>query len=133
MDISKKIKATNSVVKEGEFFGKLFQIRDQMHINHLRITGVGSYAGHKALNEFYDAILGLTDSLIESYQGKYGIIEITVPASTKSDAIATLEELAKLTDNGSAYSMCKETWIQNQMDEITTLTYQTLYKLKNLK
>ena len=40
--------------------------------------------------------------------------------------------LAKLTDDGNAYIMFKETWIQNQIDEISTLTYQTLYKLKNL-
>ena len=36
-------------------------------------------------------------------------------------------------DDGAVYKMFKETWIQNQLDEISTLTYQTLYKLKNLK
>lgn len=131
MDIAKQInKPTN---KPTEFFGKLFQIRDQIHINHLRITGTGSYAGHIALHDFYDEILDLTDTLIESYQGKYGILDITIPASSKTEAITTLEELAKLTDGGNAYNLFKETWLQNQIDEISTLTYQTLYKLKNLK
>lgn len=119
--------------KPGEFFGKLFQIRDQMHINHLRITGTGSYAGHKALNEFYDGILDLTDGLIESYQGKYGILDLSIPASTKTEPITTLKELVSLTDNGNVYKMFKETWIQNQLDEISTLAYQTIYKLENLK
>ena len=119
--------------KPAEFFGKLFQIRDQMHINHLRISGIGSYAGHMALGSFYDGLLDLVDTLIESYQGKYGIMDITIPSSSKTEPIATLKDLAKLTDGGSAYSMFKETWLQNQIDEISTLAYQTIYKLENLK
>lgn len=116
-----------------DFFGKLFQIRNQIHIKHLRITGVGSYAGHIALHDFYDGILDMIDTLIESYQGKYGVVNITIKEATDTDPIKVLEELAKLVDGGVAYSMFKETWLQNQIDEISTLTYQTLYKLKNLK
>jgi hypothetical protein len=119
--------------KPAEFFGKLFQIRDQMHINHLRISGTGSYAGHIAIHDLYDGLLDLTDTLIESYQGKYGIVDINIPASTKTEPITTLKELAKLTDGGAVYSMFKETWLQNQIDEISTLCYQTIYKLENLK
>ena len=130
MDIP-KVKLTQ--LSPGKFFGKLFQLRDEIHLNHLRVSGVGSYATHKALNEFYDGLLDLIDSLIESYQGKYGIIDIEIPSSSKSDSIKCLEELVKLTDNGLVYNMFTETWIQNQIDEISTLTYQTLYKLKNLK
>jgi hypothetical protein len=33
-----------------------------------------SYAAHKALNGYYDAIVGLTDKYAETYQGKYGIV-----------------------------------------------------------
>jgi hypothetical protein len=116
-----------------QFFGKLFQIRDQIHLRHLRVLGVGSYAQHKALNEFYDGILDLTDGLIESYQGKYGIVNITIKESKDTDAITLLKELVSLTDNGSVYKMFKETWLQNELDEISKLTYQTLYKLQNLK
>lgn len=126
-----KLKLTQMTPKM--FMGKLFQLRDEIHLNHLRVSGVGSYAAHKALNEFYDEILNLTDGLIESYQGKYGIIDIVIPSASKSDSIKCLEELAKLTDGGPAYKMFTETWIQNQLDEISALTYQTLYKLKNLK
>lgn len=116
-----------------QFFGKLFQIRDQIHLKHLKVSGVGSYAQHVALNEFYNGILDLTDSLIESYQGKYGIINITIKESKDTDAISLLKELASLTDGGNVYKMFKETWIQNELDTISKLTYQTLYKLQNLK
>ncbi len=116
-----------------QFFGKLFQIRDQIHLRHLRVSGPGSYAQHTALNEFYDGILSLTDSLIESYQGKYGIINIVIKESKDIDAISLLKELASLTDGGAAYKMFKETFLQNEVDEISKLTYSTLYKLQNLK
>jgi hypothetical protein len=134
ININKQIaKSANKNIKAGEFFGKLFQIRDEIHLTHLNVSGIGSYATHKALNEFYDEILDLMDSLIESYQGKYGLTEINIPASEKVDPITAIENLVKLTDSGMAYIMFKETWIQNQIDEISTLAYQTLYKLKNLK
>ena len=58
--------------------GKLFHARDVAHLFHLKTN---SYAAHKASNEFYDSILDLTDSLIESYQGKNGIISLMIPAS----------------------------------------------------
>lgn len=126
-----KLKSTISTPTE--FFGKLFQIRDQIHMMHLRASGIGSYAQHKALNDFYEEILDLTDGLIESYQGKYGIIKFKVKESTDVDPTSLLKELVKLTDSGVAYTMFIETWIQNQIDEISTLTYSTLYKLQNLK
>lgn len=120
-----------------EFFGKLFQIRDQIHLRHLKPSNpgsLGSFAEHKALNDFYEEILDLTDSLIESYQGKYGLLNITVQFNTGNiDPIQTISELCKLTDGGSIYTILKDTWLQNQCDEISQLGYQTLYKLRYLK
>jgi hypothetical protein len=128
LNIPKKDKLLPSV-----FFGKLFQIRDQIHIAHLRVFGVGSYASHKALNEFYDELLDMLDGLIESYQGKYGILNISIPESKNVEPMVAIESLVSLTDNGEAYTMFKEPYLKNQLDEITTLCYSTLYKLKNLK
>jgi hypothetical protein len=130
MDVP-KIKLNS--MKATDFFGKLFQLRDEIHLNHLKVTGVGSYAAHKALGDFYSNVLDLIDGLVESYQGKYGIIDITIPSSKSGDSIKCLEELAKLTDSGASFFLFSETWIQNQIDEISTLVYSTLYKLKNLK
>lgn len=134
LDINRPISQmkSKSSGKAEEFFGKLFQLRDQIHLTHLKVSGPGSYAAHKALNEFYDGLLDHIDTLVESYQGKYGILTINIPASSSVDPEMALEMLAKLVDDGNAYIMFKETWIQNQIDEISTLTYQTLYKLKNL-
>jgi len=39
------------------------------HKLHLQVTGDGSYAQHIALNEIYDALPGLADTIAEGYQG----------------------------------------------------------------
>jgi hypothetical protein len=48
---------------------RLFILRDDIHKQHLATT---SYAEHKALNSFYDELLGLIDRFAETYQGKNG-------------------------------------------------------------
>jgi hypothetical protein len=127
-----KMSLSKSITKE-EFFGLLFKVRNQIHLAHLRVNGEGSYARHAALGDFYDELLDLTDILIESVQGKHGILNITVPEAKAEDPIKVISDLSKLCDCGPVYEMFKETWIQNELDEISKLCYQTLYKLKNLK
>lgn len=58
----------------GQFISTLFASRTQAHIFHLQTIGEGSFAMHSALNIYYDDIVGLVDGLVESYQGRYGII-----------------------------------------------------------
>ena len=58
----------------GLLLGTLMQSRNQAHIYHLQVQGMGSYAAHKALNNYYEEIVDLVDSIAESYQGRYGII-----------------------------------------------------------
>jgi len=53
------------------FIGTLMQSRNQAHIYHLQTN---SFAAHKALQEYYEEIVDLVDGLVESYQGKYGIL-----------------------------------------------------------
>jgi hypothetical protein len=53
----------------------LFHSRTQAHVFHLQVEGEGSFAAHNALNTYYDAIVDLADGLVESYQGKYGILK----------------------------------------------------------
>jgi hypothetical protein len=36
---------------------------------------MGSYAGHMALNDYYEGVLDFIDTLIETYQGQYGLVE----------------------------------------------------------
>jgi RNA binding exosome subunit len=92
-----------------------------------------SYAVHKALNKFYDGILGLTDGLVESVSGIHGRpmkYQIDSPVDYKNP-----EQVVKYFK--SAYELIEkerkdiyqESWIQNQVDEISALFASTLYLL----
>jgi len=48
---------------------EMMNAASSFHKLHLKITGPGSYAVHKALNDLYVALPDHADSLIEGYQG----------------------------------------------------------------
>lgn len=106
-----------------KFIGILFQSRDVMHLTHLDTR---SFAEHKALNGFYDGILELTDSFTEKYFGRNGRIEIVIPESKKQDAVIFLKELGKIIE-GERDNYSSD--LQNIMDEMIGLVFETLYLL----
>ena len=107
--------------------------RTQIHIYHLQTK---SFAVHKALNDYYDGVVDLFDGLVESYQGKHGIVEDYKcdgydNYTSVNSAIEYLQKLDK-TIEGSRKSV-KESFIQNQIDTVQELIYSTIYKLKFLE
>jgi len=112
---------------------KLLDSQRQTHIFHLQTK---SFAEHKALQDYYDAIGDLVDGIAESAQGKYGILTgwkslPTEEYQSNEQCITYLKSL--LNDVASAYNIVKDTYIQNQLDEVTALINSTLYKLRFLK
>jgi len=91
------------------------------------------YSEHKTLNEFYDEIVDLLDDLSESYAGIYGRL---TPYE-----VHDLADWTSTQDTISYYRNCydwlelerktapQDSFIQNQLDEITQLLGSTLYKL----
>jgi DNA-binding ferritin-like protein len=115
----------------------LMASRDQAHIFHWQTTGEGSFAAHLALNAYYDAIPDLTDTLVESYQGKHGIITgYTTPEEfseyDKTTAVKYFKGLAMFVERAYAKLPQEDTYILNQMDNVKELIYSTIYKLENL-
>lgn len=111
---------------------RCFHARTTAHVLHLKTT---SYAKHKALNEFYDEIVGLVDSLAESYIGLYGLIDSYPPRySPEEDPVALVTGLGKWIDE-NRFTCCpkEDTALQNLIDEIVALCASTTYKLKVLK
>jgi hypothetical protein len=111
----------------------LLHSRTQVHTLHLQTK---SYPEHIALNEYYDGIGDLVDGIIESYQGKYDIIQgyksydLVNYKSTES----TINYLKGLDDKVQKLrGCCKDTFIQNQIDNVNELINSTLYKLRFLK
>ena len=116
----------------------LMASRDQAHIFHWQTTGEGSFASHLALNAYYDAIPDLVDTLVESYQGKHGILSGYVPAdkfdSYDSDTVLKyFKALAMYIERSYDKLDAKDTFILNQLDNVKDLIYSTIYKLENLK
>jgi len=114
-----------------QFISTLLASRDQAHIFHWQTT---SYSAHKALNKYYDEILEATDELVESFQGRYGIIRgYTSPATFKEDdqVINYFDALSKYVETARK-SITQDSYIQNQIDEVVKLIEGTKYKLKYL-
>jgi len=115
-----------------------FHSRTQAHVFHLRVKGPGAFAAHSALNTYYDEIVGIIDGLVESYQGKYGIIEFKEVNNLDNDA--SFENIIKYFTNLCTFlekerqdTKLQDSWIQNQIDNISQLLYSTKYKLINLQ
>jgi DNA-binding ferritin-like protein len=133
-----KTESTGEKSDAAKFFSKLFESREMTHVYHLQISGEGSYAGHKALDEYYSEVLDLIDALIETYQGQYDIIEdyqtIDTDTTKSKDKIEYFKELQQYIKDNRYVALSKEdSHLQNIVDEFVALGYRTLYKLKNLK
>jgi hypothetical protein len=107
--------------------------RNQAHVFHLQTK---SYAEHIALNAYYDAVVPLFDGIVESYQGKYGIIKNfkTFKVEQYKNNIKTIsyfESLLDIIDNNR--ESVDDSYIQNQIDTVQELINSTIYKLKFLK
>jgi hypothetical protein len=116
-----------------EMISLLLHSRTQAHTLHLQTE---SYPEHMALNTYYDGIGDIVDGLVESYQGKYGIIkeyksyDLVGYKSTES-TINYLKDLCSKVED--LRDCCKDTYIQNQIDTVCELINSTLYKLRFLK
>ena len=92
-----------------------------------------SYAEHKALGKFYDAIDGLTDGLVESVSGIYERpkhYQLDSPVDYKShEQVVKYFKSCYNAIQKERQDIYQESWIQNQVDEIATLFAETLYLL----
>ena len=118
-------------------FSKLASIllhsQTQVHTLHLQTQ---SYSEHKATQNYYEGVDALVDGLIESYQGKYGIVkgyetmEIQDWQSTEKTC-DYMKNLCKQVDD--LRDCCEDSYLQNQIDTIIELINSTIYKLRFLK
>jgi hypothetical protein len=118
----------------GQFVSTLFASRTQAHIFHLQTD---SFAAHKALNEYYDEIVGLIDGFVEGYQGKHGIVggysNVSLQEYQNSEGIIAYFTLLDNYIAKTRQIVCQDSFLQNVIDEIVALINSTLYKLKFLK
>ena len=116
----------------GELILRCFHARTNAHIIHL---GVRSYAKHVALNEFYDGLIPLVDSVSEGYQGEHGLIDFTtkVRYTHEADATKLVQGLKEWIETNRYDAIeAEDTFLHNEIDSIVMLCATTLYKLKHL-
>lgn len=118
--------------KVSKLVSDLLFSRNQAHVFHWQTQ---SFAQHKALEDYYSAIVDLVDSLVESYQGTQSIIKIFSNDEKyvyDGNSISYFETLLTNVQN-NRIAFDEETDLQNIVDEIISEIKSLLYKLKNLK
>jgi hypothetical protein len=111
-----------------QIIDRLFQARQVAHEDHLTTL---VFARHIALGEFYSGVTEAVDEIAETYQGQYGMTltfgNIEAPR---------VEIIGYLTELGDFLRQSRESvpdaHLQNLIDEVTALTYRTLYKVRFL-
>ncbi len=105
-----------------------------LHRLHLKITGLGSFAAHKAID--YDAFSGHADDLVEGFQGAAEkLLELPNTAPSELNSVEDgLEFLRKMYDkiNGLQSNM-PYSEIVNDLDTVKTTINSIKYKLLFLK
>jgi DNA-binding ferritin-like protein len=119
-----------------ELASLLLQSRTQTHSFHLGVKGVGAHSAHLALGDYYDSIGDLIDGLVEAYQGKEGLIQLSgIGVLDKNNDIKNIinyfDKLCSMVAKLRTNPKLQDSWIQNDIDTVVTLLYRTKYKLVN--
>lgn len=114
-----------------ELVSKVFLTRNLVHLAHWKTK---SYAQHKALGNFYEALPGAIDGIVEAYQGAFNLIGLVPirPTPTQFDPVPYLtDEAAWIVANEDAITQ-ENCAIENLLAALLEEYYSTLYKLRNL-
>jgi DNA-binding ferritin-like protein len=115
---------------------ELMNAGTSFHKLHLKVTGTGSYAAHKALNDLYDAMPGHADDLAEGYQGaaeKLLTYSESAPRTLTSveDGLDYIREITDMVSSLQAKMPYSE--LVNDLDTVKSTLNSAKYKLKFLK
>ena len=119
----------------GEFFGTLMESIQIAWKYHLNAT---KHSTHVILEEYYSDAQDMIDTIIECYQSKFGIINITEYASRICDfdksCLCYFQELRWFVENGKSVlpEINCSSEILSEIDTLITKIDTTIYKLKNL-
>jgi len=131
-EIQKEIKSKLSVPG---LVSELLDAATKIHFLHLSVTGPGSYAQHKALNELYDALPGLADAIAEGWTGVTG--QIPKYEAVQAPMMESVEDCIKYIDNmhtriTNLQKTIEYSEIVNDLDTIKSQLNSSKYKLKFL-
>jgi len=115
---------------------ELMNAATTFHKLHLKVTGVGSFAAHKALNDLYDALPGHADDLAEGFQGAAEMLlkyndDAPKTLNTVEDGLRYLRMLVDMVDGLQAKLPYTE--LVNELDNVKSTLNSAKYKLLFLK
>lgn len=116
-----------------ELIARVFFARNVAHFEHWRSEGVGGFARHTALGEFYEEVISALDTLVEAYQGAFELIAPVKAPKTKADDILLIliEDSDWIEKHHDA--ICRgNRAVANLLDSVTGVYLKTIYKLRNL-
>ena len=101
-------------------------------VTHLQHFSTRSYAQHKALQKYYEAIPDLVDAYTEAYQGRHGLITgYDVEFHKHRDPKAYVKGLLDFLDEIKA-TLPKDSDLVNLFDAVVDAVTSLKYKLENL-
>lgn len=107
-----------------------FALRDAAHLAHWNTR---SYSEHVALGSFYDDLIDKLDSVVEAYQGCFGLIGKVKPQDyTKDNILKQIADLANWIAEHREDIAQDNQVIENQIDELGLFFAHAHYKLKFL-
>ena len=107
-----------------------------LHRLHLKVTGLGAYAAHKALNQGYDEFGEHADDLLEEFQGaEEKILDLPNTAPAELNSVEEgLDFLRKMKDKITALqNNMPHSEIVNLLDNAKSTINSVKYKLLFLK
>lgn len=125
-------KSENICNEIAELVTELFNSAVSFRKLHLKVTGQGSFAQHKALNEIYDSLPEHGDDIAEQAQGAYEeLLKYNEVApkilNTKEEGIAYTNELKEMITKLQSKIELSE--LVNTMDETKSSLNSLKYKL----
>jgi DNA-binding ferritin-like protein len=115
---------------------ELMNAATSFHKLHLKVSGAGAFAAHKALNELYDALPGHADDLAEGYQGAAEVLlqySEVAPRSlaTPADGLGYIRDITAMVTNLQSKLPYSE--LVNALDTVKDTLNSAKYKLLFLK
>lgn len=115
---------------------ELMNAATSFHKLHLKVTGIGSFAAHSALNILYDILPEHADALAEGYQGAAEKLLIYSESSPKTlnsvdEGLNYIREIVNMVIGLQSKMPYSE--IVNELDTVKSSLNSAKYKLKFLK
>lgn len=118
-----------------QLVSRAFTTRNLLHFSHWL---TGSYAGHMALGDLYDQIVEDIDEIVETYQGRFGLLpsfgcESATVTCDVSDMVERVKCEAAWVEKNRDFISGGDSSIGNLVDTLIGHYHKTAYKLENLK